>query len=318
MKLTEILDEISTGYHQENPSSKKLKKYVEDVIGVLSAEGAIYENRKLEISSLKDNWDTNLDGDTLLQGSYGTNTAIKHKLYEVDADIAFIIENDKIDLNIRDLIYNKLNEAFGKKYSVEKRKPCITIDFLDKYKIDVAIYTKVNNVTYFHNCIAGYEKTDIAKPKELVSYFNSCYSDNGTRRKVIRLIKHFIKTTNILLNIQDDNKIPSISINLLLCERNMTENANENELYQDILESIKYIKAFITDNGDNGPEKEELCVGNTFYKVKDISEVIKVMDRIMLLFERKQYDQLVERDIYKAINERNSYKVDGSFNGTMG
>ena len=241
MKLTEILDEISTGYHQENPSSKKLKKYVEDVIGVLSEEGAIYENRKLKINSLKDSWDTNLDGDTFLQGSYGTNTAIKHKLYDVDADIAFLIENDKIDLNIRELIYNKLNEAFGKKYFVEKKKPCITIDFLDKYKIDVAIYTKVNNTIYFHNCISGYENTDIAKPKELVRYFNSCYSDNGTRRKVVRLIKHFIKTTNILLNIQDDNKIPSISINLLLCERNVSENANENELYHDILESIKYI-----------------------------------------------------------------------------
>lgn len=318
MTLFEILSEISVGYHQNDSSSEKLRNYVKEVIEALSEEGAIYEKRKLTINALNGSWETNLDGDTFLQGSYGTNTAIKHKLYEVDADIAFIIENDEIDLKIRDLIYNKLYGAFGYKYTVENKKPCITIDFMDKYKIDVAIYTKVNNEIYFHNCIDGYEKADIAKPKDLINYFNSCYADNTTRRKVVRLIKHFIKTTNISLDIQNYNKIPSISLNLLLCERSMTENANEDELYEDILESLKYIKSFVVNNGCNGPQKEELCVSNTFYKVKDISEVIRVIDRVNLMFQKKQYSQLVENDLYKKINERNSHKVDGSFTGTMG
>lgn len=318
MTLFEILNEISVGYHQNDPSSEKLKKYVKEVIEALSEEGAIYEKRKLTINGLNESWETNLDGDTFLQGSYGTNTAIKHKSYEVDADIAFIIENDVIDLKIRDLIYSKLYNTFGNKYTVEKKKPCITIDFMDKYKIDVAIYTKVNNEIYFHNCIDGYEKVDIAKPKDLINYFNTCYADNTTRRKVVRLIKHFIKTTNISLNIQDDNKIPSISVNLLLCERNMSENATEDELYDDVLESLKHIKSFVVNNGYNGPQKEELCVSNTFYKVKDISEVIRVIDRVNLMFQKKQYSELVENNIYKRISERNSHNVDGSFTGTMG
>ena len=318
MTLYEILDEISTGYHQEDLSSKKLKKCVKDVIEVLSAEGAIYKNKRIQIGALNDNLETNLDGNTFLQGSYGTNTAIKHKLYEVDADIAFIIENDRVDLNIRELIYEKLCVAFGDKYSVEKKKPCISIDFGDKYKIDVAIYTKVNNKIYFHNCIDGVEKTDEAKPKELVHYFNFCYSDNNTRRAVVRLTKHFIKTTSLLLNIQEENKIPSISINLLLCERSMVENASEDELYNDIIKSINHIKSFIVTNRYNGPRKDELCVGNTFYKVRNIDDVIKVVERVKILLEKKQFDQLIDGDIYKAICNKKSHKVDGSFNGTMG
>lgn len=318
MTLFEILEEISVGYHQNNPESQKLKKYVKEVIDILSEENAVYENRKLMFSVLSERIESNLEGNTFLQGSYGTSTAIKHKLYDVDADIAFIIDNDKIDLKIRDIIYTKLFEAFGNKYIVEKKKPCITIDFKNKYKIDVAIYTKVNNRVYFHNSIGGIEKVDEAKPKELIGYFNSCYKENDTRRKVIRLIKHFIKTSNMALDINDNNKMPSIAINLLLCEQKMHTEANEKELYQDVLSSIKYMKVFIETNEYEGPRKEELCVGNTFYKIEDISEVKKVINRISLMFERKQYDQLIESNIYNKINNKNLNKVDGSFTGTMG
>lgn len=318
MTLQEILDEISVGYHQNDTQSRKLQNYVKEVIAVLSEHSAIYEGRKLNIKGLTDNWDNNLDGDTFLQGSYGTNTAIKHKSYEVDADIAFIIENDSIDLNIRDLIYSKLFRVFGSKYIIEKKKPCITIDFQDKYKIDVAVYTRVGDTIYFHNSIGGTEKVNVAKPKDLISYFNTCYKENNTRRKVIRLIKHFIKTSNILFEIEDCNKIPSISVNLLLCRQNMHEDVNEEELYQDTLNSMKYIKKYVEENGINGPKCEELCVGDTFYKIKDINEVKKVVEKIVITLEHKQYDQIVEKDIYNRIYNKNLNKIDNSFTGTLG
>lgn len=318
MTLTEILEEISIGYHQHNSQSRKLQQYVKEVIEVLSADNAIYEGRKLNIKHINENWGYNLDGDTFLQGSYGTNTAIKHKLYDVDADIAFIIENDTIDINIRDLICNKLFEAFGTKYIVEKKKPCITVDFQNKYKIDVAIYTRVGENIYFHNSIGGIEKVDIAKPKDLIAYFNSCYKENDTRRKAIRLIKHFIKTSSMLLDVEDCNRIPSISVNLLLCEQPMHGQANEEELYQDILAGMKTMQQFVNKNEYDGPRCEQLCVGNTFYKVKDISEVKRVIEKIIINLQHKQYNEIIEKDVYERINAKESNKVDSSFTGTMG
>lgn len=318
MKLTEILEEICIGYHQNDSKSIKLQGYVKEVVEVLSENDAIYEGKKINFKELSLRIDTNLDGDTFLQGSYGTNTAIKHKSYDVDADIAFIIDNNIIDLRIRELIYNKLLKTFGDKYIVQRKKPCITIDFRNKYKIDIAIYTRVNDVIYFHNSINGVEKVDIAKPKELISYFNNFYKQNNTRRKVVRLIKHFIKTANNALEIDECNKIPSISINLLLCNRSMHMDANEDELYEDVLESIKYIKKYIDLNEYNGPSLESLYVHNTFYKVKNIYDMKRVIDKVLINLEYKQYDQIIEKDVYNRINIKNNKKVDGSFTGTMG
>ena len=318
MKLRKILEEICIGYHQNDSKSIKLQGYVKEVVEVLSENDAIYEGKKINFKELSLRIDTNLDGDTFLQGSYGTNTAIKHKSYDVDADIAFIIDNNIVDLRIRELIYNKLLKTFGDKYIVERKKPCITIDFRNKYKIDIAIYTRVNDVIYFHNSINGVEKVDIAKPKELISYFNNFYKQNNTRRKVVRLIKHFIKTANNALEIDECNKIPSISINLLLCNRSMHMDANEDELYEDVLESIKYIKKYIDLNEYNGPSLESLYVHNTFYKVKNIYDMKRVIDKVLINLEYKQYDQIIEKDVYNRINIKNNKKVDGSFTGTMG
>ena len=318
MKLTEILEEICIGYNQNEPKSKKLRQYVKEVVDVLSAENAIYSGKRIKVMELNENWEYNLDGTTFLQGSYGTNTAIKHRLYDVDADIAFIIENDSIDLNLRNLIYEKLSAVFQTKYTVEMKKPCITIDFQDKNKIDVAIYTQIGDKLCFHNCISGVEKVDIAKPKELVNYFKTCYKENDTRRKVVRLIKHFIKTTSRALEIDECNKIPSISINLLLCEQKMHEQAGEEELYEDVLKGMRYIKQFVDINGYNGPSCAELCVNNTFYKVKNIDEVKKVLEKIIINLEHKQYNEIIHKDVYDAISARNSKKVDSSFTGTMG
>ena len=95
-------------------------------------------------------------------------------------------------------------------------------------------------------------------------------------------------------------------------------NANEDELYEDVLESVRYIKNYIESNEYEGPSLESLYVHNTFYKVKNIYEMKKVIDKVLINLEHKQYDQIIEKDIYDSINIKNNRKVDSSFTGTMG
>lgn len=95
-------------------------------------------------------------------------------------------------------------------------------------------------------------------------------------------------------------------------------NANEDELYNDILSGMNYIKSFVEINGKNGPKLENLCIGDTFYKIRDINEVKKVIDKVIITLEHKQYDQIIERNVFNKINERKQKKVDSSFLGTMG
>ena len=94
--------------------------------------------------------------------------------------------------------------------------------------------------------------------------------------------------------------------------------ANEDELYEDVLDSVRYIKNYIESNGYEGPSLESLYVHNTFYKVKNIYEMKKVIDKVLINLEYKQYDQIIEKDIYDRINIKNNKKVDSSFTGTMG
>ena len=94
--------------------------------------------------------------------------------------------------------------------------------------------------------------------------------------------------------------------------------ANEDELYEDVLNSIRYIKEFIEANGYEGPRLESLYVHNTFYKVKNIYEMRKVIDKVLMNLEYKQYDQIIEKDVYERISIKNKNKVDSSFTGTMG
>ena len=94
--------------------------------------------------------------------------------------------------------------------------------------------------------------------------------------------------------------------------------ANEDELYEDLLDSVRYIKNYIESNGYEGPSLESLYIHNTFYKVKNIYEMKKVIDKVSINLEYKQYDQIIEKDIYDRISIKNNKKVDSSFTGTMG
>lgn len=63
------------------------------------------------------------------------------------------------------------------------------------------------------------------------------------------------------------------------------------------------------------PKKEP---SSKIYKVRNIYEMRKVIDKVLLNLEYKQYDQIVEKDVYERISIKNNNKVDSSFTGTMG
>ncbi len=316
MKLIEILEEISVGFRNGDDDSRKLNEYVNMVRESLQEHGALYENEKIYIGEM--NTDNGEIGDTFLQGSYGTHTAIKHPSYDVDADIGFILSNINARTDARQRIYSRLVKSFPQ-YDVELRKPCITIDFNDGFKIDVAIYSKLNNEIYFHNSISGYESVTRAKPKELISFLNGKYAADNNKRSIVRLMKHFIKISSQSIGIEENNKIPSIATNLMVVDKNIKEyDDNEMTLYQNIVLIIDDFIKYVEENGTNGPSLESLCVGNTFYKVKNINEVMSVLRKVQINFKNKQYSELVGNEIFEKITRKNNTKINMAPMGTLG
>ncbi len=316
MTLTEILEEISVGFRNGDESSKKLNEYVNMVRECLQEHGALYENEKIYIGGLYTN--TGEIGDTFIQGSYGTHTAIKHPTYDVDADIGLILSNINARRDARERIYNRLVNSFPT-YNVEMRKPCITIDFNDGYKIDVAIYSRLNDEIYFHNSIVGRETVTRAKPKELIAFFNEKYAEDNNKRSIVRLIKHFIKIASQSIEIKENNKIPSISTNLMVVDKVIKEYEDkEMTLFQNIQTIIDDFIIYVQMNGSNGPSLEKLYVGNTFYKVTDINEVIAVLKKVQINFKNKQYSELVGNEIFERITKKNNTNINMSPMGTLG
>ena len=316
MRLIEILEEISVGFRNEDEDSKKLNRYVNMVRESLQEHGALYENEKIYIGELKTN--NGEIGDTFLQGSYGTHTAIKHPSYDVDADIGFILSNINARRDARERIYNRLVSTFPQ-YKVELRKPCITIDFNDGFKIDVAIYSKLNDEIYFHNSIGGYERVTKAKPKELIAFFNEKYANENIKRSIVRLMKHFIKIAAQNIGIDENNKIPSISTNLMVVNKNIKEyDDTEMTLYQNIVLIIEDFIKYVEEHGTNGPSLERLCVGNTFYKVKNINQVMSVLRKVQINFKNKQYSELVGNEVFEKITRKNNTEINMSPMGTLG
>ena len=316
MKLTEILEEISVGFRNGDEDSRRLNEYVNMVRNSLQEHGALYENEKIYIGELKTN--SREIGDTFLQGSYGTHTAIKHPSYDVDADIGFILSNINARRDARKKIYNRLVNSFPQ-YKVELRKPCITIDFNDGFKIDVAIYSKLNDKIYFHNSICGYETVTRAKPKELIAFFNEKYADDNNKRNIVRLMKHFMKIASQALQIDENNKIPSISTNLMVVDKKINEyEDSETTLYQNIVMIIDDFISYVEKNRTNGPSLEQLCVGNTFYKVNNINQVIEVLKKVQINFKNKQYSELIGTEVFNKITRKNTTKINISPIGTLG
>lgn len=316
MELTEILEEISVGFRSHKEKSQKLNNYVNLVREALEEHGALYENEVITVEKFDIEKDES--GDTFIQGSYGTHTAIKHPSYDVDADIGLILNDINTRLDIREKIYFQLKRKFPN-YNVELKKPCITIDFKDGYKIDVAIYSRHNDEIWFHNSIQGTETITRAKPKELIRFFNDRYSEDNIKRSVVRLVKHFIKIASDTLEIDEKNKIPSIATNLIIVDKNLKEYGSvEETLFYNIGYVVDEFINYVESNGYSGPSLESLCVGNTFYKVENINEVIDVLKKVQINLKNKQYSELIGNSVFSKIYEKHKIKFNTSPMGTLG
>lgn len=316
MNLLTIAEEISIGFNKNDEKSNKLRSYVELIRGIFEEEGAILENQQVRFSNKIIDLE---DGLVFLQGSYAYNTAIKHTNYDVDADIGFIADS-YLDTNSREKLFNLLKVKLGSKYKIEYKKPCISIDFNNGYKIDIALYSVgFDKEIYFHNSINGNENKTKAKPKELINYFKE-YFTLSDYRLIIRLIKHFIKTTQEALLVDKCNNIPSISIAIFMSQ-NFRENLkldSEILIHEKLLDILNSFKNFVIKNNYNGPELREFCVENTFYKVKDINEVKNIVNTVILNLETNNYSSLVSKAVFETLDKKERINKTSPLMGTMG
>lgn len=316
MKLTSILEEISVSYNKTDPKSIKLKKYVDIVRESLEWEGAILEAKSISVFAFGNDLE---GGNVFLQGSYACGTAVKHNAYEVDADIGFL-SSVELDSGARTRIFNTINSRFGSMYHCELRKPCISIDFGDGYKIDLTIYSPdENGRIFFHNSIGGGEEKTISSPKEFVKCMKDYFSLNSYR-DIVRLSKHFIKTITSNLEIENCDRIPSVSISIFALKNypKISGFGSEEQLKVLLIEFIMGFSDFVKANGTNGPDMPEYFVTNTFYKVNNVRNVQKVLDTTIALLNEDNYSQLVRSDVFESIQRRNKVDRTPALTGTMG
>lgn len=325
MELLDVLEEISVGYNQNDSKSKKLAGHVDEVRNILSKPGAIFENRSMEFSNYNistENESITSQGSLIFyQGSYAIHTAIKHGNYEIDADVGFYID-EYTNFGIRDKINNLLENEFGHKYFVNKKKPCITIDFGDQYLVDIAIYSKNENpkLMSFHNSINGMEQKNIAAPKRIVKSFTDYLKDVQLKRMVIRLIKYFSKNASFNLKISDNNKIPSISYMILAYSRYKpdTDKVSEDNVQKELKNLANLCKNYFSNY--QTLECPPLLISNTLYKVTDFTEVISVIDEIIDQIDKKNYASLMNERDFVSIKEKQKKKgsKESPLLGTMG
>ena len=77
----------------------------------------------------------------------------------------------------------------------------------------------------------------------------------------------------------------------MVVDKNIKEyDDNEMTLYQNIVLIMEDFVKYVEENGTNGPSLERLCVGNTFYKVKNIKIFLNLKGEIIYgssLFSRR-------------------------------
>ncbi|EAE6208695.1 nucleotidyltransferase [Listeria innocua] len=320
MKLLEILEEISIGSNQQDKNSRILSEYVSEVKAVLEKPDAVFENRAI-VFNFSDDVSERITTQSQIfyQGSYAIHTAIKHRDHDVDVDIAFYID-DIADTNLRNRIYTQLQTHLGSKYTVEIKKPCITISFDDDYKVDVAVYSQstTEGTMMFHNSIKGIEEKVTSVPKLIVKSFSDYLKDDNLKRPTVRLVKYFAKNAGHDLGISDDNKIPSISFmllatkylsptNLILSEENLL-----NELTTFTAECIDFFEKYTV------LDAPQLMIGNTLYKIKDMQQVIMTLKTVNSQLKVKNYGQLTSTKTFESIQKRSRDISTPSLIGTMG
>jgi len=304
VSLSEILQEIQIGAKQIDPASIKLKEKEVIIRNIIERKSSIYENEEIKLK----------DSSVFRQGSYAIDTAIKHKLYDVDADLGILFDTS-VSEDIRIKVFNALDKEFKeKKPTVTFKKPCIEIDFKDGYCVDVAIYSESNGKVLFHNSINGSENFDLAKPQDFIAFLQNELANDTRKRKIIRLLKHFNNVAFEKLDINEDNKIPSIAITLFIISTNIkSENLDDM-----VLEGITKFRDYVKVNGINGPSLQKFCIGNTFYKVKDISQILTTIDMIYNNVVNCHYSELISESVFKRIQDRKNKKTNPSIIGTLG
>lgn len=314
MNLFDILEEISVGYNSQNEASEKLKNYTRLVKGVLSEPNAIIQGMTITFSDAYD--DTISDKNFFFQGSYATHTAIKFKGSEIDADMGVIVGNVD-DYDVRQKIFNKLDNSFPN-YQVIYKKPCITIDFGDDYHMDITVYSLENEEIFYHNAIPdSVEKVTISDPKGLVEFFNNNFHENDAKRKILRLFKYFVKITNEKLDIEKDNRLPSIALAIFIANSNIAKVTDEDDLYKELCNVVKEFKEYVKNN-NVGPSLEQFYVTDTFYKIKDKNDVLKVLEHISIQLNAKAYNEVVDKKIFDTIMKKKKIDSTPSLIGTMG
>lgn len=304
--LSEILDEIQVGSNQNDPQSNKLKGKIKELREIFAGHGVLYKMRNIDQSEV----------DIFIQGSYGIHTAIKHKTYEVDADLALIVEQTEPDYELRSRLYDALKIQFvnDKKVKVTFKKPCITIDFGDGYCIDIATYGSYRNIVGHYNCIDGVEKVTESDPKGLTEYFKDVLARESEKRKVIRLFKHFNKVTFNKLEIDECNKIPSIAITTYISENSFTS-GNLDDL---LIECVDGFRNYIYANKTSGPSLPRYKLGNTFHKVRDINEVYKQINHIHALVKQNHFSELLSENVLNQLSKKNDSYAKNPYVGTLG
>lgn len=322
MKLTDILDEISIGFQNNDAKSKKIRGHVERVRTVLESPDVVFANRSLNFIIREKGEAISLSGSQVfLQGSYAISTAIKHATYEVDADIAFYIDEVVDDRNIRIRIFENLKKKLGA-HEIKIKKPCITIDFGDGYKVDIAVYSKStsNDTMMFHNSISGSEEKTIATPKVIISTFSEYLKGDEFKRPILRLTKHFIKNSTDKLRIEEDNKIPSIALLILAIERYQPNNLefSEETLNAELNRFVDVLKNEFIHNQRIDVSCKSLLISNTLYKVNDFEQVRSVINEISIQTHSKNYAALISKNIFDSVNKRSKSDPTPSMLGTMG
>lgn len=321
MKLLEILEEISIGSKQQDKNSKTLSDYVSEVKAVLEKPDAVFENRTIVFNFTDDTTEkSTAQSQIFFQGSYAIHTAIKHRNHDVDVDIAFYID-EIADSNLRNKIHSQLQSNLGTKYTVEMKKPCITISFNDDYKVDVAVYSKSTSegTMMFHNSIEGIEDKVISVPKLIVKSFTDYLKENELKRPTIRLVKYFSKNAGYNLGIADCNKIPSIAFMLLATRYFAPTNLipSEENLLSELTAFTAECIAFF--EGCTVLDEPKLMIGNTLYKITDMHQVIMTLNEVNRQLGVKNYASLTSEKAFKNIQARKKVLSDTpSLLGTMG
>lgn len=324
MKLLEILDEISIGYNNNDEKSNKLKKKINEVRSVLEKKGSVLENRDLEfrMDLRNEEFSSSYNSSQIFfQGSYAISTAIKHSDYDVDADLGFYI-SEELTSDSRNKIYTNLKSSLPY-YKVTLRRPCIEIDFRDGYKIDVAIYSRYfskdyDDTVFFHNSINGIETVSHAKPKIVVSNFKSYLANEPLKRSVIRLMKHFMKNTQKQLKIDDNNKLPSISLMLIAAKKFHPSNVSPTE---ENLNNYLVDLCSVTLDTINASEEisdRYLLISNTLYKVTDIRAIKDIVLSVKNHVSTKNFSALTSETVYQNIMRKKQIDTTPSLKGTMG